>query len=122
MKPHLTYSVGDFIASSDQAPIYLKDFLEWSQIGDVQYPTYNALHEYRDILSKYAVRLALTEEEYQRFIYKPELLAFELYGYTDLYFVLLFMNNIYNNKDFKFRELNVLLRDHIPLLAKLKLR
>lgn len=120
-KPHLTHNISDFIISKEETPLLYKDFLEYNDISIIRYPIFNRLELYKNDLVNESVRVKLSDIEYSKYKYKPELLSYDLYNYTDLYFILMYINNIYSVKDFKFKELYVIPPDILfTLLSKMK--
>ena len=63
---------------------------------------------YAKELKTLAEEVTLTEEEYQKYKYKPKLLAYDIYNYTELFYIINFLNNIYNIKDFNKRKLKLI--------------
>ena len=63
---------------------------------------------YAKELKALAEEVTLTEEEYQKYKYKPKLLAYDIYNYTELFYIIDFLNNIYNIKDFNKRKLKLI--------------
>lgn len=120
--PHLTHNISEFILSKEEIPLLYKDFLEYTDISIIKYPTFNKLELYKKDLMNESVRVKLSDIEYSKYKYKPELLSYDLYNYTDLYFILMYINNIYSVKDFKFKELYVIPPDILfTLLSKMKI-
>ena len=68
---------------------------------------YNKLDKYMNIIKSGCVKIELTEEQYQRFRFRPKHLSFLLYKTTELWFLLLKVNNIVDIMDFDLRELYI---------------
>ena len=61
--------------------------------------------------------MEMTENEFQKYRYKPKLLAYDLYGSTELYFAILFINGTCNIKDFNRKNIKLIKKaDMIALL------
>ena len=71
----------------------------------------NVLTDYMSELKLLAVEVELTDEEYIKYQYKPKLLANDIYGSTESYFVIMILNQICNVKDFNMRRLKLLTKD-----------
>lgn len=71
----------------------------------------NILNDYMSELKLLAVEVELTDEEYIKYQYKPKLLANDIYGTTESYFVIMALNQICNVKDFNMRRLKLLTKD-----------
>lgn len=58
--------------------------------------------KYYELMKERTMTIELTDDEYRKYIYKPKLLSLDLYGTTELDFLLLRLNNmtscIYFNK------------------------
>lgn len=74
---------------------------------------YNLLNDYMDELLDNCVTVTLTAQDRQRYDYKPKLLAYDIYGSTELYFIILLLNNICDVKDFTFDKLNVIRKEEL---------
>ena len=74
---------------------------------------YNVLTDYYDEIMERAVTLNLTTEEYFKYRFRPKLLAYRLYGDPELFFILLFVNNLCNVKDFDFKSLKIILPEDL---------
>lgn len=68
----------------------------------------NVLYDYLDEIKEKKILLTLTDLELIKYRYKPKLLSYDIYGSTELYFILLLLNNMYNIKDFNKQNLYVL--------------
>lgn len=64
-------------------------------------------------LNALAVDVSLTDEEYYKYRFKPKLLSFDIYGYTELFYIIDFLNGIYNIKDFDKKNLRLVPKDEL---------
>ena len=55
----------------------------------------------------------MTDAEYHKYRFKPKLLAYDLYGSTELFFAILFINGMYSIKDFDRRNIKLIRKDHM---------
>ena len=60
----------------------------------------NIINDYLDILHDNEEKVELTQAEQLKYYYNPELLAFDIYGTTELDFVILKMNGMVDPKEF----------------------
>ncbi|MCK9198106.1 MAG: baseplate wedge protein 53 [Bacilli bacterium] len=86
------------------------------KIQDMYLPVDNIIYTYIDELKKYIVPIRLTEMELVRYKYKPKLLAFDVYGSTDLYFVIMALNGIIDVRDFNMSIVNMFKKEHMNTL------
>lgn len=85
----------------------LDDLIRYSEVGNYTLPNISFIEQvdnlvvldklvyddYRDRISQYIKQVKLTDEEYNNYKYRPEVLAYDLYGNQNLYHLLLFINN-----------------------------
>lgn len=115
-----TYNISDFVnmRSSDEVTYYNYSLLEY--ISGNEYLVTNILYDYDDELSDMAVTLTLNKEEFEKYKYKPWLLAYDLYGSTEIEFIIMALNGIIDPKDFEFERLKVLTpADTINVLGRI---
>ena len=77
--------------------------------------------KYYELLTDHAVTVALTNEEYLRYRFKPRMLSKDLYGTYDLHYLLLKLNNITSVIYFDFTELKVFKPEIIRLLNEIQI-
>lgn len=111
-----TYTVEDFIElGKDIDDIQYSKFAILSRAAsDVTnpliYPEHNVIYDYEEEFKKLSLNVEMTDSEFNKYRFKPKLLAYDLYGSTELYFAILFTNGICNIKEFN--------RKHIKLIKK----
>lgn len=71
----------------------------------------NVLTDYMSELKTLTVDVELTDEEFIKYQFKPKLLANDVYGTTETYFVIMALNQICNVKDFNMKRLKLLTKD-----------
>lgn len=81
--------------------------------NNIEYCSHNVIDDYIDDIKEVAQRVTLTEEEYIKFRFKPKLLAHYLYGNSELYFIILIINDMWSVKDFDIKELNLVKRSDL---------
>lgn len=111
--PEKTATIQDFIEMGDTDEITYRNFsILVKCIGEnslIEYAQDNILYDYIKELKEKAVLVAMSDNDYIKYKYKPKLLSYDLYGTTELYFVIMILNGICNIKDFSKRKV-VLLR------------
>ena len=98
-----TRTIQDMINLKDQDPLtyYNLSILAKSITDDgILYSSNNIIYDYMEELDNIAQNVTMNDKEYIRYCYKPKLLAYDVYGSTELYFVLLALNGTCNVKDF----------------------
>lgn len=108
MRTEESYSVESFIRSAPSNNLNYESMSFIEKFSSVTMVTHNILTDYIDELYDLSVTVNLSDEEYNRYVYKPKLLAYDLYGSGELYFVILALNDICNVKEFNFRKLRML--------------
>ena len=90
--------------------IYYKDLsiFEKSIDGKSVLLSYNILNDYRKEILDFVIPITLTNEEFQKYQYQPKKLAYDLYGSTEYYYMILFINSMTNIKEFNRRRINLM--------------
>lgn len=109
-----TYTLNQFIELQSKDEINYNGFslIERSSSNDnVFYIINNLIQYYIDDVDDSIKAVSISELEREKYIYKPKLLCYDIYGTTEVYFILMAINGIYNMKDFdlkdrKFKALN----------------
>lgn len=105
-KPNLTYTLDQYIAckSSDTMCYHNLSFVD--VYNNIAYDTYNVLSDYvSEIKSEYCVQVILSDDEALKYMYRPKLLCFDIYGNTELAFIILIINDMCNVKEFVKKKL-----------------
>lgn len=95
--PRYAHTLSEFIEDGNKSSIitYTKlCFLEDN------YVVKNILDDYLYELSYQALSIELSTDEFNKYKYRPKLLSSDVYGTTDLYYMLLKLNNLYSIKQF----------------------
>ena len=109
-----TYTVEDFIElGKDIDDIQYSKFSIFSKaastaVNPILYPEHNVIYDYEEEFKKLSQTVQMTDSEYHKYRLKPKLLAYDLYGSTELYFAILYMNGMYNIKDFDRRTIKLI--------------
>lgn len=61
------------------------------------------LSKYKDELAKYKRKMELTDQLYRRYRFNPKLFSYEIYGTTELWFMVLHANELYTANQFDLR-------------------
>lgn len=100
--PKDTYTIEEFVQSGEAVTLsYHKlSFLETLSTGNIDAPIFNVIDDYLPELKNLAVTVNFSDTEYAKYIYKPKLLAHDIYKNGELYFIILAINGICDIKDF----------------------
>lgn len=98
--PSKTYTLDQFVEMKhvDDATYYNFSILE--VIDGVEHLDFNIIEEYVEELKSICKEVELTPEQFKRYKYKPDLLAYDLYKSTQLDFIILLINDTYDPKEF----------------------
>ena len=101
-------SIEDFINSKQE--VYMSyDFMTlYDKIENGIFASYNVLNDYLDEIKNLAVEVTLSDEMFRKYEYKPKLLCYDIYGYKELYFIILVINEMISVKDFRKKKIKML--------------
>jgi hypothetical protein len=105
--PAYTYTLEDFVQTGQQDQLTYSYFSVVNEINGIKFTTYNIVNDYLDELKKLCVAIPkenITVEQVAKYKYKPDLLSFDIYGSTQLDFIILYCNNIIDPKEFDFHN------------------
>lgn len=117
--PAKTSTLSDFINMKDNDNFtYANLALYMYSIDDktVIYSSDNVIYHYREELKAASIKYTFTEKEYHKYKYRPKLLAYDIYGSTEMYFVILAINDMCSIKDFNKRTINILYKQDLSRL------
>ncbi len=105
--PELANTIDDFVAAGKDAPLltYYNFSIIQVEISkdnklEVQLTSSNLVNDYLDIFKERAVKVQLTEQEKRKYYYNPDLLSYDLYGSTELDFIIMIMNGVIQSEEF----------------------
>ncbi len=101
-------TVSDFIAFgySDDITYYKYSLLKYLN-GFEMFIT-NLLYDYEDEFNNLAITVQLNPTERYKYRYQPGLLAYDVYGSTELGFIVMMLNGIIDPKEFDFERIKLL--------------
>lgn len=108
MASERTATIEDFInsAPSNSISYDITSFLQ--KLTHITMVSYNVFNDYIDELLELSVTVTLSDQEFNRYQFRPKLLAYDIYGSTEVYFLIMILNNICNVKEFNFRSVKML--------------
>ena len=110
--PRLAHKLSEFISAGEgsDAVSYTKlSYIE--KVDNVHYPIKMVLEDYMYEFISSAKTCVMTTEEYLKYKYNPKRLASDVYGSTELYYVILLMNNMCNIRDFDLSTVKLLSKE-----------
>ena len=107
------HTVEEFIesnAGSKSINYYNFSILQQEEVSGetLQLLDMNIVDDYIDELQSVCVNVQLSDKELMKYSYNPGLLAYDIYGSTELEFVILKLNGIIDPKDFDFPSIRLL--------------
>lgn len=118
-KPQNTYTIEQYInCQSDTLMCYYNSsFVD--KVGNVTYSSHNVVSDYLDELrsDNYCVLVELSDEQLAKYIYRPKLLCYDIYGNTELHFIILLINDMYSCKQFTKKKLLMPTQDMMKEIA-----
>lgn len=118
-KPELTYTLDQFIACQSDTSFCYNNLSFIDQIDNIKYNIYNVSSDYIDeIISEYCVNVQLTDDQLAKYIYRPKLLCYDVYGSQELYYLILIINDICSVKEFTKKSLKLPTRTTMPVICK----
>lgn len=114
--PGNTQSVEQFIIAGRTDEMTYSKFAILDRCVDqpsVIYARDNIIYDYLDEIKSLAVQIELTDREYIKYRYNPKRFAFDIYGSTELYFIILAVNGICSSKDFNRRKIKALYKSDV---------
>lgn len=108
-----TSTIEEFIRSKSNDIISYDKFSIFEKVNSIYMITHNVLNDYIVELKRLALTVALTDEQFDKYQYKPKLLAYDIYGTPELYFVILAINDMCDVKQFSKRKIKMIKVDKL---------
>lgn len=108
--PNETYTVNQFISLKDSDSITYQKYsvLNRSLNNDkLVYSIDNVIYGYMDEIMAKKKICTFTKEEQLKYMYKPKLLAYDIYNSSESHFIILAMNGMCNAKEFDLAEMKL---------------
>lgn len=105
--PALTYTIDDFIAMRYSDEITYRNFSILEKVNGIELLDHNLIEDYLEELISLCKEVPLTFEQYNKYKYAPDLLAYDVYGSTQLDFVILFANGMIDPKEFNLKKIKL---------------
>lgn len=98
--PAQTYTLDQFIEMKDIDNMTYRNFSILQKIDGVEHLDHNLVEDYLEELKNVCISVALSDQEYKKYKYAPDLLAYDIYGSVQLDFIILLLNDTIDPKEF----------------------
>lgn len=105
--PATTYTLDEFISMRYSDDMTFRNFSILEVIDDVEYLDHNVLDDYLEELESICIDCPLDDDQYKKYKYAPDLLAYDVYGSTQLDFVVLAVNGMIDPKEFTLKTIKL---------------
>ena len=108
--PALTYTLSDFVEIGKQDEMTYTNFSIIQYRMSTEFAEQNVVDYYLSELKSICLKItSFSEDEINRYRYAPDLLSYDVYGTTQLDFIVLLCNGMIDPKDFDFKRKYLLL-------------
>ena len=118
--PHETTTIEEFIESGSGVSITYPTFSFTDMLSNgTLVCVHNVINDYIAELRNACVNVELTVEQQYKYLYKPKLLCFDMYGNPELYFIILLINDMADVKEFNKHLIKMLRKSHMSQILTL---
>lgn len=113
--PALTYTLDEFVKMQYTDELTYRNFsiIEINSNG-IEIIDHNLIEDYLSELEDLCVNCVLDDEQYKKYKYCPDLLAYDIYGSVQLDFIILYANGMADPKEFTLKTIK------LPYASRLK--
>lgn len=106
-------TIDEFVEEGDSITMKYSNLSLNEMIGDgmIEFPVFNVCDDYIDELISLCKIVELSPEQVRKYYQAPKLLAHDVYKNSELDFLIMRLNGIYDPKDFTFTTLKMLTVD-----------
>ena len=110
-RPSDTHTISEFVrvGSQNSAKISYSDLSYIEKRDGMEFIVKNTINDFIWEFKRYSKEIELTNEEVQKYRYNPKKLAFDLYGSTVVYYIILLMNDMCDIHQFNLKSKKLLL-------------
>ena len=92
----------------------------YNEIDGIQIPVKSIFFEtYRGLILNNCIKVKMSDKKLNRYRYRPKLLSYDLYGTTDLWHLILWINNMYSVTQFNESSIYIFNPDKLNLLVRI---
>ena len=106
--PAMTYTLEDFVSLKDKDNTTYRNFAILDKENGIEFVDHSLFDEYIDIIESLVVTTELTDDEFRRYRYAPDLLAYDIYGSVQLDYFILLMNGMVDPKEFDKKSIKMM--------------
>jgi hypothetical protein len=114
--PALAHTLSEFINMQSSDELTYRNFSILEKSHNLEILDHNILNDYLPEIQPYLLDITFDFEEARRYKYSPDLLAYDIYGSTQLDFVVMFFNGVIDPKEFDFDTVKLLYRSQLKAL------
>lgn len=111
-----SYTIEDNISNGSTSVINYYNTSILQKIGDIEYASDNIINDYLEELIDNSTTVELSDLEFIKYIFRPDLLSYDVYGTMDFDFVILAINGICDPKDFDRKKIKLPSSDILDVL------
>lgn len=105
--PALTYTLDDFIQMNVSDEMTYRNFSILEIVDGIEILDHNLIEDYQDELESLCQTVHLDNDQFKRYRFSPDILAYDLYGSVQLDFVILFANSMIDPKEFNVKTIKL---------------
>ena len=99
--PYTTNSIDKYISCKSLTAMNHHNSSFVNRDDNIEYDIYNVMSDYIDeIKDNYCLQITLNKDQMSKYKYRPKLLCYDIYGSTELYFLILLINDMSSCKQF----------------------
>ena len=102
-----TYTIREFIEAGQDIVVSYDNTSFIETLYNIKFPVHNVFRDYIEDIKDFAVDLELDDNEEYKYRYKPKLFCQEIYGNTEVYFIIMMLNGIADVKEFSGHKFKV---------------
>lgn len=105
--PSLTYTLDDFIKMQYSDDMTYRNFSILEVVDGKEFLDHNLIDDYIEILEQLCIPVPLDNDQYKKYKYAPDLLAYDVYGSVQLDFIILKANGLIDPDDFDMKTIKL---------------
>lgn len=116
-------TIKDYIQSGRKASLKMPNYFYTGVLVDDSTRLYvlddSILIPYDNILNQHRITYTMKDEEYRKYKYNPWRVAYDVYGTTELWFLILHANEMYSAMEFNIKTLDMYTDDIFNILDEI---
>lgn len=101
------HTLEEFIAEKYNDQLTYRNFSILEKIDGIEVVSQCLVDDYLQELDKISLKITLSNDEYRKYKYAPDILAYDVYGSTQLDFVIMFINDMIDPKEFDLKTIKL---------------